>query len=753
MRRRVLLYLTLIAMSACNGDKAVRPIASPTSATKAISDGNHCVGPADSCISGNPEFFFLPPMVKNPSGSTEWNQGAFNPNLQPTVDICASSAATEAAVATASCGPPVSLSAMLDAGSEQYHVNWKVPNDQTIFYRLSVRVGTKQLGYADLETGTATQVKNLATGEFIPLADGRTLPIKFRVERYALCADPRAGGCTSATADLATTPLTVSTGTATADASGISTTQGISVPAQGGNSRPETVTLSKCPALNRDVPEGRLAVLDLPTFGDCVRVTFDPALDPRYPLTNRATVFVCAVGVGASLFVDPTTGAPLIGEEQEALVTMFRYDAQGVAALPHAEACKPGKPGGIASASPSIGSMLAGLAHGKFKQAASQALELLGPKPLYAAKFIDLGGGGFTESASDFQFALPAKMDIVAGTNNQSRQAGATLSPSVRVTDVTGAPVQGAVVHFFSSDPVIAGGTPITTGPDGLASVPWTIVKGTNTLEASGRGIASRGNDGPREEFDPYQPLPGGSRVIVNTGAVSFNATSRAPSVLIYGPSLFTPDDFRLNNEQTLALSEGKTVTVWDAVAWAAATQGDFAKFDAIIFPDENCVYDDLHLATANDNKATWSPAIRGPVVVIGTDPIFHQFNKPQAVTLIRNGINFAASDPNATGLYVALGCTYAEVTTPTVVPYLSGVGVFRVIGEGGLSQFVTLPPSTLPVMSGLTTEGLSNWDISVHDAFPVLADYPGGFQPLATVQRSTGVNVAYIIGRSSPTP
>jgi hypothetical protein len=260
-------------------------------------------------------------------------------------------------------------------------------------------------------------------------------------------------------------------------------------------------------------------------------VTTDPDLGT---LATPATVFVCAVGIDASLFSG-------LSEDQEARVTLHRYDTDGeggqVTALPHAPACMPGKPGGVASISPSLGGMLASLAHGQIKRAAKEAVALLSPKPLYAAMFIDLGGGGFTEEFSDFQFALPAKMEIVEGTNGQTALPGTVLSPTVKVTDLGGDPVAGASVHFsFPS-----GDVAVTTGANGLASRPWTIAEGNNSLPVSGRGIASLYINGPRGadgEFDsvldPFQPIQNhfdptftgqGQPVSVLTGTLSFSAT------------------------------------------------------------------------------------------------------------------------------------------------------------------------------------------------------------------------------------
>ena len=611
MRRRVLLCLTLIfAMSACNGDRVGTPIGSATKPTNDISDATHSGGG----LASNRDFFFLPPMVKNPSGSTYWDAGAFNANLRPTVEICASSAATEDMISASACAALPILTATVSVVDEHYKVNWQVPSTATKYYRMTIMVGSTRLGYADIATGAnMAEVKSLASDEVIALMDGRTLPIKFRIERYALCSVPGVGPCTSASADISTTPITVSTGTPTADPSGISTSAGVTIPAQGGSSAiPVTVTLATCADLS--------AALRRRTVGSCISVTTSPALTG---LSNPATVFICEVGFGA-YGLTPA---------DEAAIRMYRSDAAGIAVLAPAPACKPGSPGGLlASATPSVRGMFASLLHGKFRHAADQALALVTPKPLYAAMFIDLGGGGFTDSFSDFQFAVP--------------------------------------------------------------------------------------------------------------------------SVLIYGPTLFTSlGGARLNNEKTLAEAAGYDVTVWDAATWASKTSADFAKFSAIVIPDPmvggDCSYSTAPLAAAEANRAVWSPSVNGPVVIIGTDPMFHQFNQVQAVPLMRNALKFAVSSPTKTGVYATLNCYYNNVTAPTAVTFLSGIGAFTVVGLSNLGETATILAGSHPVMAGLTSAGLSNWNDSAHEAFPVMSSYPASFEALAQMSHATAEgSLTYIIAR-----
>ena len=58
-------------------------------------------------------------------------------------------------------------------------------------YRISVLVGTQIEGFADVDVvSSGSQLKRVDTDEFVPLLDGRTLPIKVRVQQgVTFCND------------------------------------------------------------------------------------------------------------------------------------------------------------------------------------------------------------------------------------------------------------------------------------------------------------------------------------------------------------------------------------------------------------------------------------------------------------------------------------------------------------------------------------------------------------------------------------
>jgi alpha-tubulin suppressor-like RCC1 family protein len=154
----------LLSLSACISDP---PLSSDVfDPASIISDGAH---------SGNPHFFFLPPMLRAPVFS-----GTFDGSRSPVVRI------------TEEGAPVVDLSASIPEGSEQYQAIWHTDAfnlDPAKTYRITVLVGGVVLGYADVDVvATGGQLKNVNTGEYIPLLDGRTLPIKFRIEVGAVLA-------------------------------------------------------------------------------------------------------------------------------------------------------------------------------------------------------------------------------------------------------------------------------------------------------------------------------------------------------------------------------------------------------------------------------------------------------------------------------------------------------------------------------------------------------------------------------------
>jgi alpha-tubulin suppressor-like RCC1 family protein len=141
-----------------------------------ISDGAH---------QGNLHFFFLPPLVSAPTFS-----GSFDPSVSPTVEVCRWSVDTCAqliAAYTMVTGPG-SETIRLEEG--YYVVNWHTDAlslDPAAEYRILVLAGEIELGFVDVAVvSSGKDLKNVRTNEVVALLDGRTLPIKFRIEEGAI---------------------------------------------------------------------------------------------------------------------------------------------------------------------------------------------------------------------------------------------------------------------------------------------------------------------------------------------------------------------------------------------------------------------------------------------------------------------------------------------------------------------------------------------------------------------------------------
>lgn len=180
MKRIVLLPLACVLFVACQVDqRSPTGVRSPWAELRDGANG----GP-------NLHFLFLPPLVKQPSVS-----GTFNPALKPVVVICelvVDINNNNKPLGCSSAPPVVVLGPVVaDLAGQQYKVNWNTGQpliNPDKFYRIQVFGSSNGLllGWADVDpVNNGSGLKNVNTGEYIGLVDGRTLPIKFRIERGA----------------------------------------------------------------------------------------------------------------------------------------------------------------------------------------------------------------------------------------------------------------------------------------------------------------------------------------------------------------------------------------------------------------------------------------------------------------------------------------------------------------------------------------------------------------------------------------
>lgn len=308
----------ILGIGACAGD-AGSPLAPE--------DGQPLATISDAAHAGTvPGFYFLPPMVPNPSYS-----GTFDGGLQPRVEICELVGTT--------CGPVIAQytttsgtgGQTVQVGTSSYQVNWHTNQfnlNPAKTYRISVYVGTFQLGFADVDVvSSGKELKNVDTQQYIPLQDGRTLPIKFRIEtgiagQVIVSPDSAAipvGGTQQFTATvldlhgnpLACTPTWSSSNTAaaTVNASGLATgvapgTTTITATCQAASGsatltvfNPNTPPVANDDAFeaigNVTVPVAAPGVLANDTDGENDALT---AVAGTYPTTSGGTVTINADG-------------------------------------------------------------------------------------------------------------------------------------------------------------------------------------------------------------------------------------------------------------------------------------------------------------------------------------------------------------------------------------------------------------------------------------------------------------------------
>src|SRR5207247_8531234 len=133
-------------------------------------------------------YHYPPPPVSSPPATT-----TFYPNHAPLVVVCQ--------LASTDCNPIVAQFSLTTGTGAQvvrvaptdqlYIVNWDTGQCTTgpctltpgAVYRIRVLVAGTELGHADVQVVASQQeARNVNTGELFPLVDGRTVPVKFRIE-------------------------------------------------------------------------------------------------------------------------------------------------------------------------------------------------------------------------------------------------------------------------------------------------------------------------------------------------------------------------------------------------------------------------------------------------------------------------------------------------------------------------------------------------------------------------------------------
>jgi len=113
MKRWALVVIATAAISGCTERQVLQspPIGRPVAL---ILDGAH---------NGDPDFFFLPPLVGSPINDPHFDAGKFDATLTPTVEVC--QLAADPRSGPTSCAAPLfgPVNASLDLSNQLYQFN------------------------------------------------------------------------------------------------------------------------------------------------------------------------------------------------------------------------------------------------------------------------------------------------------------------------------------------------------------------------------------------------------------------------------------------------------------------------------------------------------------------------------------------------------------------------------------------------------------------------------------------------------
>src|SRR5689334_10289272 len=525
MNTRPLVIAALTLVMACEGTRPTAAPTAPIDPSKLISDGAH---------GGNIDFFFLPPMVSDPSTSANFEPGKFNPNLAPslTVEICQLQTSPvdangQPVVTDCVAGSPVKkfpagTITLQNPPDGFYQVVWHVGDsnlDASKFYRIKVLVdgSTTPFGVADIDPVlNMSQLRNARTGEVIPLNENSTLPIKFRIEHgggSTLCGTSTLCISTTVTNNNPSGFQNVTLDGGAGSIAGASFPNGWLPP---GGPQSVVVTIAQISTLgggSTTDPAPCHLGLALPQYKGCFKFTTTPALQP---IDEGGDQFAQPVRVAVCYELDGTGGLEKFAELWSSGPNEPPHplddapDAGLLGAVSRNCTTTPVVIGQSISANPFVR-----LATSGWQQVKRGVRQLLGVKTVYA---VDLGLGGI---ATAFSNISPVRtQEIVTYTDaNLTLDGGTTTTSTARVigsnhhathaftigiggvqVTFTLAPGNGSLLPIGGTGPgsnqvtITTNTNPIDGSPvsgGGFAPVNWTLptTPGTYTLTANAASL------------------------------------------------------------------------------------------------------------------------------------------------------------------------------------------------------------------------------------------------------------------------
>ena len=485
--RRWTSLLGVLVLAACH-DAAAPKVLTPPDPSKLIVDGAH--------NNGNDDVFFLPPLVADPTGQPGFGD-AVQPGLPVTIKIACWQTA-QPPYAPSACTPQTFTPSMVKFTTDGFYmVNWdtKSPGvDPGDVFRIQVLVGSKMIAFADVFMVPNGNPKNIATQGDIPLPDGRTLPIKVRIEKGWNCDNRtnKAACVTQVVSTTSTTPTLVTSGTAAALFQPGTFAQDVVVTIQDA-----TQTLqSQNKTCQNPGTTGTLTTMLVSS--ECVHFTIDPVI----PIQKPVQVAVCVEVPQHSV------GDPLANSEQ-----LIKYDDNEqvffLRNVPPPITCPPEPTTTTTSAIRSPGGAL-GYAVRALRSVGGALKELVSVTPAYALHLgvggeIGLDNGGFS------YISVGRAMTIAASTgDHQSATAGFSVDgPTVTISTlhqgvgpngqalIVGVPGQSVKCEILTGGGSFENGIPNPTIlpptlSDGIARCPrWILgsTPGQNTMQVVALGI------------------------------------------------------------------------------------------------------------------------------------------------------------------------------------------------------------------------------------------------------------------------
>ncbi len=519
MKSVALACLAVLLLTACRDQQPLQP---PTGRpTALIMDGAH--------HGGNPDFFFLPPLAADPTGGPNFDPGKFNPNLSPTAEVCrltGDPAAGAVDCATDNLGRLVLVfgPTPMALGVEQYLVNWdtKAPVllDASKFYRIIVRGAPRGtvLGLLDMDPVT-NGLKNVRTGEVVQFQDGRSLPIKVRIEDGAF-GSTNPDHVERVVGNVATT---VTTNTGFAGASFPENWLPLGALDAGIN---QVVLIIERIPVGPGTNDATCLQSGLMEREGCYRFRTDPDLHDFGPFSQLVTAGVC---FEAPELIGNANGPPLELHR--------RVEIEGAPAGPTIDLAE--APATFLTCArfgptpPPIGTITSGrvldVARAGWHALVRGIGRLVTPGALHA---VDLGAGGRTNNFSRIGWARHVTMTKVEGTDGNSAPAGTTVTPDPAVCLTlthhgVSSPLGNEPVTFtvMTGGGTVGGLQAVTVNTDvesGCAHAAWRLgtTPGPNTLTAAGLASGS--------------PLTFTAIATVSSGKLLYVANEAGNNILVF---------------------------------------------------------------------------------------------------------------------------------------------------------------------------------------------------------------------------